>query len=122
MFRRRFLLAFVFSGLAIIALGACSGSSSSGSSSSGSPVDSIIDKKKFLEAQVACRNLVSDGQEVRCVAIVFDNAAGKYCAENEWSPPTVKCMELREQVEKKVGLYYLKNFEDAYETFGNVTK
>ncbi len=105
MFRRRFLLAFVFSGLAIIALGACSGSSSSGSSSSGSPVDSIIDKKKFLKAQVACRNLVSDGQEVRCVAIVFDNAAEKYCAENEWSPPSVKCMELREQVEKKVGLY-----------------
>ncbi len=122
MFRRRFLVALVFSSLAVVGLGACSSSSSNSSSSSSSPIDSVIDKKKFLKAQVACRDLVSDGQQAHCVVIVFDNAAEKYCAENEWSPPSVKCMELREQVKKKVGLYYLENFEDAYETFGNVTK
>jgi hypothetical protein len=121
MFSRRCLLAFVFSGLAIIALGACSGSSSNGSSSNSSPVDSIIDKKKFLKAQVTCRNLVSDGDQVRCVLIVFDNAVGKYCAE-KWSPNAEKCFELKEQVKKKVSLYYVENFEDASETFGNLTK
>jgi hypothetical protein len=101
MFRRRFLVALVFSSLAIIGLGACSKS----------PVDQIIDRKTFLKVQSDCRAATSES--VECVLKVFALVTSEYCANNELSPASSKCVELQEQVKKKVADNFTENLKDA---------
>ncbi len=100
MFQKK-LVALIFAGLVISSLGACSSS----------PVDSIIDRHKFLTAESACRN--GKGEALRCVMKVFARLADEYCAENRWSSSHPKCVELQKQVDKKVNDYFLQNLVDG---------
>ncbi len=98
MFQKK-LMALIFAGLVISSLGACSSS----------PVDSIIDRNRFLKGESACRN--DKGESLLCVMKVFALVTNDYCADNKLS--SVKCGELQKQVEKKVNEYFLQGLVDG---------
>jgi hypothetical protein len=105
MFRRRFLVALVFSSLVIIGFGAC-----------GSPEDQIVDRKTFLQVQAQCQARSSDSDySVPCVMNVFALKASEYCASHELSAAHPKCIEIQEKVRKKVGDNFTKNVQDIFE-------
>jgi hypothetical protein len=103
MFRKKTLAISIFFGLVIVGLGACSNKS---------PVDQIIDRKTFLKVQSDCR--ASTSESVECVVAVFNKKTSDYCAKNELSPGNRKCVELQQQVKKKVADNFTENLVDAF--------
>jgi hypothetical protein len=110
MFREKFLAASLFIALMVIGLVACSKS----------PVDQIIDRGAFLVAQSKCSALTNESPA--CVLEVFAIRARDYCANNGLSPGNPKCIELQEQVKKKVVANFAQNVKDTAgykQEFGN---
>jgi hypothetical protein len=104
MFRRRFLLALVFSGLALIGLGACA-----------SAEDQIVDRKMFLRVQGLCRARSSSSDDsVRCVMSAFELKATEYCASHELSAEHPKCIEIKRKVTEKVSDNFTENLNDLF--------
>jgi hypothetical protein len=117
MFDKSVLKTFLFFGLMVVSLGACSGSSdgarSSGNGDGASLSDKgddarfsgegdVVDRKSFLKAYADCKSKLGDSKDGRlvmnCVTRIFNKQVDDYCADKGMSSAHEKCAQLHGRV------------------------
>ncbi len=124
MFDKSVLKTFLFFGLMVVSLGACSRSSDD-ASSSGKADDArfsgkgeIVDRKSFLKVYSECKSRVPNGDgrlAMNCVTGVFNKQVDDYCAEKGMSSAHEKCAQLHGRVAIDLFMNAAKDLEEAKE-------
>jgi hypothetical protein len=121
MFDKTALKTFLFFGLMVVSLGACSGS---GDDARFSGKGEVVDRKRYLEAYASCSSKVAAGKGGKlagaadgrlvgtCVADIFNKEVDDYCAEKEMSPAHEKCARLHGRVAIDLMMNTAKNIEE----------
>jgi hypothetical protein len=80
--------------------------------------DQIVDKKSFLRAYEQCDRTRSPSptDELTCVKKIFADRTNEYCIDNNSSPSSLDCLEIRKRVEEKVVKYHIDNTLEMIKT------
>jgi hypothetical protein len=141
MFDKSVLKTFLFFGLMVVSLGACSGSGdgarSSGNGDGASLSDKgddarfsgegeVVDRKSFLKAYADCKSKVSDGKDGRlvmnCVTRIFNKQVDDYCADKGMSAAHEKCAQLHGRVAIDLMMNAGKDLEEAMDAANSRSK
>jgi hypothetical protein len=119
MFEKSVLKTFLFFGLMVVSLGACSGS---GDDARFSGKGEIVDRTRFLKAYTYCEKAVTSDLVVACVTGIFDKEVDEYCAEKKMSPAHEKCAQLHNKVKGEVMMNMMKNLNEAKDAANSRSK
>jgi hypothetical protein len=115
MFDKSVLKTFLFFGLMVVSLGACSASSDDERFSG---KGEIVDRKRFLKTYSDCKSRVPSGDGrlvMNCVTGVFNKQVDDYCAEKGMSSAHEKCAQLHGRVAIDLFMNAAKDLEEAKE-------
>jgi hypothetical protein len=113
MFDKSVLKTFLFVGLMVVSLGACSGSSDARFSGEGE----VVDRKSFLKAYADCKSKLGDSKDGRlvmnCVTRIFNKQVDDYCADKGMSSAHEKCAQLHGRVAVDLMMNAGQDLEEA---------
>jgi hypothetical protein len=131
MFEKSVLKTFLFFGLMVVSLGACSGSSDDERFSG---KGEIVDRKRYLEAYASCSSKVAAGKGgklagaedgrlvMACVTDIFNKEVDDYCAGKEMSPAHEKCARLHGRVAIDLMMNTAKSIEEIKDAANSRSK